>query len=43
MLKRFLNNKKIALILPISYDNEFVIDLKKAELLNSFFGKLFFD
>ena len=39
-LKAFLNNKKIPCILPIFYENDFVIDFqKKAEIFNEFFAK----
>ena len=39
-LKTFLNNKKIPCILPIFYENDFVIDFqKKAEIFNEFFAK----
>ena len=45
LLKRFLNNKKIPLILPLFHGNEYVTDFKKkAELFNFFFAKkMFFD
>ena len=40
LLKTFLNNKKILCILPIFYENDFVIDFqKKAEIFNEFFAK----
>ena len=38
LLKNFLNNKKISLILPLFRENRFTTDFKeKAELFNSFF------
>ena len=40
LLKTFLNNEKILYILPIFYENDFVIDFqKKAEIFNEFFAK----
>ena len=39
LVKIFLNNKKIPIILPLYHKNEFVIDFKKkAELFNSYFA-----
>ena len=39
ILKSFLNNKKIPLILPLFYENCFITNFKeKAELFNSFFA-----
>ena len=40
MVKTFLNNKKIPIILPIFHDNKFTTDFKqKAEIFNSHFSK----
>ena len=40
LLKVFLNNKKIPIILPLFHENKFVTDFKeKAELFNAFFAK----
>ena len=42
MLKIFLNNKEILLILPLFHENPFITDFKeKAELFNSFFSNQF--
>ena len=40
LLKIFLNNCKIPVILPLLHNNKFIVDFKKkAELFNSFFAK----
>ena len=40
ILKTFLNNKKIPVILPIFHDNKFITNFKqKAEIFNSHFSK----
>ena len=40
MMKTFLNNKKIPIILPIFHDNKFTTDFKqKAEIFNPHFSK----
>ena len=40
ILKTFLNNKKIPVILPIFHDNKYIIDFKqKGEIFNSHFSK----
>ena len=40
ILKTFLNNKKIPVILPISHDNKFITGFKeKVEIFNSHFSK----
>ena len=42
ILKTFLNNKKIPVIVPIFHDDKFITDFKqKAEIFNSHFSKQF--